>query len=321
MPIRRSQREPAEASRGAAPALISRAAVVRAGLLVTQGLLAFPAARATEADAVEKAPRYELEASVTHDRNLTRGRVAGEKRSDEAYGLQVSREWVVPLSSTRRIMLTGTIGGETFGNHRRLGRGFGEGQATLEYRASGEFSAPTFGVFARAAGDAYRSTLRSGYRYAVGATVSQALTDRINVVGTLTYDRRHARSAVFSGNSHAARLHLDYASSDNGTFYLGGDFRRGDTTAAGFGSLENIDIAKVFVSDDAFAAPQLLSYRFEGRTMVGVLGYNHGLGPKSAIDVSWRHAVTKPRSALPFASSVPNRYVANQLAVSVLWRF
>ena len=275
----------------------------------------------TAAPAAGAGGHWQLEGSITHDTNLTRGRVAAEKRSDQAYAAQLRRDGAFLLSPTTRLTLAGTVGGETFARHHKLGRAFGEGQVGIEYRASGEFSAPTFGLFARASAQEYRSVLRSGYRYATGASASAALTDRINAFGSIAYEGSHARSAVFSGHGGAARLNLDYALSENGTLYVNGEYRRGDTTATGLGSLENIDIAKVFVTDDAFASDGFLSYRFQARTLVGALGYNHGFGPNASLDVSWRHARATPTLALPFTSSVPNRYTANQLAVSVLWRF
>ena len=266
-------------------------------------------------------PHWQLEASVSHDDNLTRGRTEVEKISDQGYALQLSRDWAVPLGPATRITLTAAAGGETFGRHNKLGRAFGETRAALEYRASGDFSAPTFGLFARASAQEYRSVLRSGYRYALGASVSAPLTDRINAFASIAYEGRHARSSVFTGRNGAARFNLDYALSDAGTLYLGAEYLRGDTTASGLQSLENIDIAKVFVTDDAFAAEALVSYRIDARTVVGALGYNHGFGPNASLDVSWRHARATPSLALPFVTSVPNRYTANQWTVSVLWRF
>lgn len=343
MPTRLIARQRAGAAPGASGtgALTASLAIARCGhslihCLLIQGLLGSGLLAATslahaanEGDAAapatsapsSAAPRYQIEASVTHDDNLTRGRSAAEKRSDQAYAVQLSRDGSFMIGPATRLTLSGSVGGEAFGHYDKLGRVFGEGQAALEYRASGAFSAPTFSLFARASGDAYRSTLRSGHRYAVGATVGAALTDRINVLGTLAYDGRQARSAVFTGRSRSARVNLDYAVSDTDTVYLAGDYRRGDTTATGLASLENIDIAKVFVDDDAFASDKLVSYRIEARTLVAVLGYNHGFSPKASFDVSWRHAVATPTLALPFATSLPNRYVANQLALSVLWRF
>lgn len=266
-------------------------------------------------------PRYQLEAGITHDDNVTRARTDADQRSDQLYAAQLGRDWNVQLNGATRVTLNALVGGEAWGRYHKLGRVFGEGQATLEYRGSGEFTAPTFGVFARIAGDAYQSTLRSGQRYALGASVSAPITDRIDALGIVEYDDRHARSAVFSGHGWSGRVNFDYAVSDRGTLYLGGEYRDGDTTSSGRASLESIDIAEVFVADDAFADENFLTYRFKGRTGLAVLGYNHGLGRGVALDLSWRYARTTPREALPFASSVPDRYVANQFALSVLWRF
>lgn len=287
--------------------------------------LAPVAAHAAADDAPPTAPatpaRWQLEAGITHDDNLTRGREPSEKRSDQAYAVRLSRDAAFTLSPSMRLTLGGSAGAETLAQHNKLGRVFGEGQLGLEYRASGEFSAPTFGVFARASAHEYRSVLRSGYRYAAGASASAALTDRINAFGSLAYEGAHARSAVFGGHAGVARLNLDYALSDAGTLYFNAEYRRGDSTASGGASLENIDIAKLFVTDDAFAAEGFRSYRFEARTWVGALGYNHGFGPHASVDLSWRHARATPTATLAFASRVPNRYVANQFALSVLWRF
>ena len=304
---------------------VAAAPAARGGIApVVLGLLACVASSRAAGDAEPSPgapPRFQLEAGITHDDNVTRSRTDADRRADQLYAVQLGRDWDLALNGATRVTLNALAGGEAWGRYRKLDRAFAQGQATLEYRGSGEFSAPTFGLFARAAADAYRSTLRSGQRYALGASVSAPLTDRIDALGIVAYDNRQARSAVFSGHGWSARVNLDYAVSDVGTLYFGADYRDGDTTASGGPSLENIDIAEVFVADDAFAAQQFLTYRFKGRTVLAVLGYNHGLGHGVALDLSWRHARTTPRQGLPFASSVADRYVANQFALSVLWRF
>lgn len=321
MPRGRSTRERSAAACRAA------GRTARCGLVLGPGLLAcaaaVPADGAAKVDsAAPTVPRHQVEAGFLYDDNVTRGRAAGEKRSDQAYMLQATHDWTQPLGRTTRVLLAATAGGEAFGRHHRLGRVYGEGQVTLEYRASGEFTAPTYSLFARVARDEYRSVLRSGWRYTVGATVFKPVTDRLSLLGAVAWDGRHARSTVFSGHRGSARVGLDYALLNAGTLYAGADYRRGDTTASGFRSLANIDIANAFVDDDAFAGHgDLLTYRLDARTVVATLGYNHGIGAGTAVDVSLRRAVTTPRFAAPFATGVPDRYVAHQLALSFLWRF
>ncbi len=285
--------------------------------LAATGLRAQPAAPVDSAPL----PLYQFEAALTHDDNVTRGRSAGEIRSDQSLSVRLSRDWSMLVNPSTRVILTGVGGGEAWRRHSRLGRGFVEAQGMLEYRGSGAFSAPTFAAFARVSGEAYRSTLRSGHRYALGGIVSAALTDRIFALASVSHEGHVARSDVFSGRSNAARLNLDYALTDRATLYASAEYRRGDATASGRISLENIDISKSFVDDDAFSAAALKTYRFEAETVIAVIGCNVGLGPNSSIDLSWRRAETRPTTGLPFASDVPGRYVANQFVIAVLRRF
>lgn len=299
------------ASQRSAPAAVALCGVVLASAAAAQD----PPPATNPLDGVQ------AELGVTYDSNVTRGRIASDILSDEIFSLQATKDWVIPVTAQSRVTLTGVAGGDAFVHYSGLNRAFVEGQAGIDYRTSGEFDALTFGAFARVGGDAYRSPLRSGYRFAAGATVQSALTDRINMFGVIGYDERHAESAVFSGRNTSVRLNLDYAVTDRDTLYLGGDYRRGDVVSAGRASLENIDTAKVLVPDDAFPGGDWFSYRFEANTLVTTLGFNHGFGPKASIDASWRHAVSKPTLSPSFSTPVPNRYVADQFSVSLVLRF
>lgn len=283
-------------------------------------LLAGPAI-AQDASALSPFDGVQAELSVTHDNNVSRGRSASDTLSDQFYSLQFNKDWVVPVTAQSRLTFTGTTGGEAFVRYSGLDRVFGEGRASIDYRRSGEFDAVTLGSFVRVGGDYYKSPLRSGYRYAVGATLQRALTDRIHVFGLIAYEDRHAESAVFTGRGSSVRLNFDYALSGRGTLYAVADYRRGDVVSSGRRSLENTDTAKVLVPDAAFPGRDFFTYRFDADTVVTTLGYNHGFGPKASIDVSWRRAVSKPRLLPSFATTVPGRYVADQFSLSGVLRF
>ncbi len=301
--------------------LAKRTAQLHASSMTVLGLLLAASAACAQADASAALPRWQVEASLTHDDNVTRARSDAEIAADASVGLRLVRDWDFPLNPNMRLLLSASAGVEGFARFQRLSRAFGEVEAVVEYRAAGSFSAPTYGVFIRASGDESRSTLRSGSRIGIGARVAVPLTDRIFAVASIGHEEVHARSAVFAGRRNSARMNLDYALSDVGTLYAAVDLRQGDSTGSGGASLENVDIAKSFVADDAFEGKELLTYRFEARTVVAVIGYNHGLGPGASFDVSWRRAETRPREGLPFASSVPDRYVANQIVLAFLKRF
>ncbi len=274
-----------------------------------------------EAPIATRRPEIQLELGYTHDTNVTRARVASDILHDNIFAAQASTDHVLPINANSRVTLTGVVGADGFARYSGLGRIFGEAQASIDYRASGEFDAATFGAFIRLAGDRYESRLRRGYRYTFGATVQRALTDRINVFGAIAREERRAESAVFEGRNYSARLNLDYALHEHGTLYVGGDYRHGDTVSSGRASLENIDTAKVLVQDNAFRSSEFFSYRFNADTLVSTLGYNHGLGPKASIDLAWRHAVSRPKQSLSFATTVPERYVSNQILLNYALRF
>lgn len=265
--------------------------------------------------------RWQGDVSATHDDNVTRANAAADERADTLLGLRLARDWDLALNPNTRLLLTLAGGGTSFLRYNRLSHAFGEAEATLEYRAEGSFGAPLYSAFMRLTGDQTRSTLRSGVRGAAGLRVSAALTDRLSGLASVAYERQQARSAVFAGERRSARLGLDYAVSNVGTLYGSAELRQGATTASGRASLDNIDIASVFVDDDAFADAGFLAYRFRAQTVVSVLGWNHGLVPDLSLDLSWQRAVSRPDATPPFIGAVRGRYVANQFVFALVKRF
>jgi hypothetical protein len=188
------------------------------------------------------------------------------------------------------------------------------------YRTSADFSAPTIALSAQATGEYTRSELRRGYRASLGLSLRQALTDRINYLVGITHAERFAKSTVFSARDHSVRLGGDYAMSAQEALYLSGEFKRGHFFATGLPSLENLAIADVFVSDDAFAERGLVSYRTRGSTVLSTVGYNLGFGERQSLDFSWRRAQTKPNERPSFVTS-PARYIVDQYSIVYLIRF
>ena len=162
--------------------------------------------------------------------------------------------------------------------------------------------------------------LRNGYRYSAGVSVRKPITDRIDLFGALSHNERYAKSSVFNNRFNAARVNVDYTLSPTETIYLGGEYRRGQVVSTGLPSLENIEVAEVFVQDDASPSGQFCSYRFDGRTVLATVGYNLGLGARHSLDLSWRRAQSTPGFRPAFATS-PSSYIADQYSIVYLVRF
>ena len=261
-----------------------------------------------------------VDTGYTWDDNISRGKVAGDIQADSIYSLNVSKTKEMSLGSNTRLLLTGTAGGERFQNFNGLSRYTLTGDATVQYRSSSEFDAPTWGAFAKLIGENYQSDMRDGYRYSLGVSVLQPLTDRITVFGALARNNRRANNEVFSTQDSSARLNIDYALGRGATLYLGGEYRKGDIVSSGQASLENITVAKLFAQDDAFGSAQYVSYKLDATTWLGTVGYNLNLGARDSLDFAWRRVVSTPGLRPVWATS-PNSYTTNQLSASYLMRF
>jgi hypothetical protein len=165
------------------------------------------------------------------------------------------------------------------------------------------------------------SHLRDGGHFALGVNAQSAVSDRIAVSGEFAWNRRSAQSEVWDLDYYSARLNLDYSLGRSGTFYLNGEYRRGDSVSDGRPSLVNVSLAQVFVLDDAFPGKQLYAYRYDARTWVATIGYNVPLNSQASIDVSWRRAQATPTSRPDFDVQGSLRYVDNQYSLFLLMVF
>lgn len=261
-----------------------------------------------------------VDAGLTLDDNVTRAKEGNDRLSDTAYSVNISKAKTFPLGGQSRLLLTGVLGGERFQTYTGLSHLEAGLETELQYRASSEFLAPTLGLFAKLKYEDYESDLRDGARYSVGLSISQPLTDRINLFAALASNQRTSNSKVFSTVETSARMNLDYALSARQALYLSAEYRVGDVVSTGRASLENVTIAKVFVLDNAFTGGQFFSYKINGSTWLTTVGYNHSLGPNGAIDVAWRRVESTPELRPSWATS-PRSYISNQLLASYLFRF
>lgn len=262
-----------------------------------------------------------LQAGYRYDNNVNRAPNGEERLAEQFFTLNATQRILFPIDSPNpsRVLLDLKVGGDLTRSFPKLGRVFGEIQPSFQYRKSADFYSPTVGVAVRMAADHFGSSQRSGYRYSAEVSILQPVTDRMNLFGSLAENWRNANSRVFDGRDTSVQVTADYRFDSGGRLYAGGEYRRGDVVSTGPESLANLDLAKVFVADDAYTNPQLFSYRFDANTVIGTLGYNLPLGRTSALDVSWRIAQSTPTHGIAFAGT--SHYVDNQFMVVYSLRF
>ncbi len=270
----------------------------------------------------QKPEKIQFDAGFMFDSNVPRAKEQSDKRSDRAYSVNVGKGFQFKFEDRENIRatVTLTLGGEKFQRFDGLSRAMAGAEGEVQYRTSGEFDAITFAAFGRVSAERYRSSLRDGYRYSAGITARRSLTDRIDVFAALAHNERVGDSAVFNSRDNSARLNFDYSLSERETLYATGEYRRGQVFSSGHASLDNLDVAEVFVLDDAYPGANFFAYRFDANTVISTLGYNLGFGPKHSLDLSWRRAKSTPRLQSG-ASSGTSSYVADQYSIIYLIRF
>ena len=262
-----------------------------------------------------------MSADLTWDDNVTRsGR--DEELSDGFARLNLGVGMPVELTPHSRLLLDIGVGGYLYDRYSGLNRTVAEFQGELQYRSSGQYTTPIYGLYLRQAVDWYNSDLRDGYRTSIGVSVRKPVTDRIALFGAVGYNWRNADSDVFDTREVSVRGNVDYALARRHTLYLGLEYRDGDvqTTSIPEPALASIKITSV--PDDVFTSPQRNSYRFKARTGVLTLGYNFALFDNQGLDLSYRTVYSRPKDQPPDSISTQSIfYVDHQVTLSYLIRF
>ena len=265
--------------------------------------------------------RFQLAADATYDDNISRaGKDAKLYDSFGTLNLGARLPWA--LSDSYRLVLNANVGGEKFRIYSGLNRVYANVQGELQYRKSGQFSEPIWGVFVRQGEDWYDSTLRDGYRTSAGLSVRKPVTDKLFFFSALAYNQRDGRSKVFDTKEVSLRANLDYSLSRRQTLYFGVEGRDGDIVSTARPNLAYFDIAKALILDDVFTDTTRYSYRFKAYTGIVTLGYNFALGEHAALDLAYRAAYSRPHEQPPSVVTADTiDYLDNQVTLSILIRF
>lgn len=280
---------------------------------------------ATAADPPET-PGVRLEASYTRDDNVNRG-TAADTLKDWTLGVRATATGAFSTSTHTRTIVQGFVGTERFNTYNGLSRNFIGAQGDFQYRAGGEFGRATYGVFVRAQAEDYDSTLRDGYRYALGVSVLKPWTDRIQLFGALTEFITDASSTVFDTKTTSLRGNVDWSLNNWNVIYLGADYRHGDSVSS---LCRNCDLTRTLgllntatssVQDDAFSDTVRDAYKLKANTWIFSLGYNHAFTGRQSLDLSWRRVLSKGLNPVAPATQSDINYYVTQYSVAYLARF
>ena len=257
--------------------------------------------------------------TVTFDDNVTRADNGPDKLADTIFEFSASDTFNKIYSKRHLVSITAFADSYTYQSYTGLNELSGGLQAEYDYLANADFYAPIYGIFVRGAFDNYNSNLRTGSHHTFGVNYRKTFTDRISLTSVISDNSKAGNSIVFTTHDDSALLNLDYINGDYGTYYLTGEYRKGDVVSTGQASTQKYEMASWFVDDDVFSSAGLISYRLKAVTNIYTFGYNYSFGPKDSIDLSWRRVVSKP-DAKP-NNGQGEQYFVNQYSLSYLLAF
>ncbi len=271
-----------------------------------------------ETTAPQKELDIQVEVGVIRDDNLTRANMVADRVQDNAAFVGISKPFNYSLTEHSRLVFTGLLGGEKFRRVDGLSRTYIGGEVEYQYRGSSAFDEPTYGAFLKLTAENFDSAQRDGNRVSVGLTLARSLTDRINLYGALSHNRRNASSEIFSSSENALRGNLDFQLTDRAQFYVGAEYRRGHIVSTGWPMMPGAWAPGVWTMDDVFSG--MTTYRMRGKTTLLTLGFNYSLTPSQSVDLSLRRIQVKPTSDIAW-TGVATSYNSNQLSLVYLLRF
>ena len=226
----------------------------------------------------------QVEAGYRHDDNINRSAEDHDVQSEQVFNTVVSTTRAYQLSDNSRFRVRSSLGLEDAQEHQGLDNISVAVRGEWQYRGSGQFSAPTYGLFGRVGYDEFDSDLRTGARYAAGVNFSKPFNDRLALFTALEHQVREGDDEVFENDHSSFRALFNISTGGSGKIRFGGEFREGDivSSAAGSGNLSQISTAQI--EDDAYFNEDFIAYRFDGKSTIWTLGYNHSLGPYDSLD-------------------------------------
>jgi hypothetical protein len=229
----------------------------------------------------------DVETAINVDNNITRAERESDILDDRFLSIQLATSYLQWLNQNHRLIYRGFARGEFYDKYDKLSNVTAGVGATYQYRASGAFTEPTYGAFARVSIAEYKSDLRDSNLYTVGVSFRKPLTDRITYAAQLSYNKRDSDSTVFDTAEASLLQNLDYALGENWTMYFTHNYLAGDVVSTAIPYLKVVNAAETINADDAFERGRF-AYRIDARTHVVTLGTNFRINEQNSLDLSVR---------------------------------
>jgi hypothetical protein len=163
---------------------------------------------------------FDAELGYTSDDNVTRAAREVDVLKDSFWAASAGASFIQWLQRSHRLVVRGFLRAEVYDKYDGLSNTSAGAQVTYQHRASGEFTAPTYGAFVKTAVVEYDSELRDSNLYTLGASWRKPVTDRVTVFAQLAANVRDSDSTVFDTKEISVLGNVDYSIGSRWTAYL-----------------------------------------------------------------------------------------------------
>jgi hypothetical protein len=256
----------------------------------------------------------DADAGAIYDSNLTRAPSGPDIRSGWALAADASVGQFFALSGDDGLTLTVNVRGEA--NDRYTGLNMAGIGASARYRHKFGLGreAPSASLVVNSLYGDYRSAVRDGARFDVRGEWEQHLTESIDLVAGIAYDRRYGPKGeaivpgysgeVFSLIGRSAYFQLGYTIDDRWLLGLNGAVRRGDVESTSQQGLAVFLASSAIAEDPAFNDPELYAYRLRGTTRTLGATSSYALGDQASLNIQYTYAFTDSPQNLKYRSHI-----------------
>jgi hypothetical protein len=252
----------------------------------------------------------DVDAGAIFDSNLTRAPSGPDVRPDWAAAFDASAGQFFALSGNDGLTLTVNLRGETYDRYKGLNLASIGASAAYRHKFGLGRDAPWAALVVNGAYGDYRSDLRDGARFDVRAEFGKRLTEAIDVVAGVAYDRRYGPKGepvvpgisgkVFDLAGQSAYFQAGYAVDDRWLVGVNGAIRRGDVESTSQQGLAVFLASSAIAEDPAFNDPELYAYRLRGTTSTLAATLSFAFDDHSSLNFRYAYTFTDSAQNLEY---------------------
>ncbi|HEX6793084.1 MAG TPA: hypothetical protein VF304_04460 [Casimicrobiaceae bacterium] len=258
-------------------------------------------------------PFYGADLRYAYDDNLTLASDAADRRGDSllAAGGYLGQFFVPSRDDT--VSVSAGVHATGYARFALLDETSLEASGTWRRKLGLGYAAPWIALRADASHDDYRDDIRDSDRVEIALVAGTRLSERFDVSGGISHDRRLARNAapVVPGISGALYdvagdslfVRGGYAPTPKLLFDASLRARRGDVVATTPEGLTIFVASNAIAADPAFGSDRY-GYRLRGTTTSASLAMSYAIDERSAVNVEFTYASTSAAAGLDYRESI-----------------